>query len=82
MDQNAASGLQQAKSPAKEPVRQDNGTGIREIIASTIWSLCMKMNLPGEEAIKYVNKIKGKMGYLFENMEKVDIQAICRKAKN
>lgn len=42
----------------------------------------MKMNLPGEEAIKYVNKIKGKMGYLFENMEKVGIQAICRKAKN
>lgn len=62
---------------------ENSSPQVLEIIASTIWSLCMKMNLPKEEALEYVNKIKeGKMGYLFENMEKVDIQAERRKAKN
>ena len=49
---------------------------IVEIIAETIWSLCIKMNMPETEAAVYVKKVKERnMGYLFENMEKIDIQA-------
>lgn len=44
---------------------------ILEIIASTIWCLCRKMNVPEEEAIQCVEKVKERqMGYLFENMKK------------
>lgn len=51
-----------------------------EIIASTIWTLCMKMNVPEEEAKQCVEKVKERhMGYLFENMEKMDIQEERRK---
>lgn len=47
-----------------------------EVIASAVWSLCMKMNVPQEEAAQYTRKVReGQMGYWFENMEKMDIQA-------
>lgn len=53
---------------------------VLEIIADTIWSLCMKMNIPPEEAEECVRKVKEQnMGYLFENMEKMDIQEERRK---
>ena len=40
----------------------------------------MKMNVPQEEAKQYVEKVKERqMGYLFENMEKIDIQKERRK---
>lgn len=53
---------------------------VLEIIAGTIWSLCMKMNVPQEEAKQCVEKVKERhMGYLFENMEKIDIQAERKK---
>lgn len=46
-----------------------------ELIASTVWSLCMKMNMPKEEAEQCVQKVRERqMGYWFENMEKMDIQ--------
>ena len=49
---------------------------ILEMIASTLWSLCMKMNLPQNEAEQCVRKVRERqMGYWFENMEKMDIQA-------
>lgn len=39
------------------------------------WNLCMKMNVPQKEAAQYVRKVRErKMGYWFENMEKMDIQ--------
>lgn len=53
-----------------------------EIIAETIWSLCMKMNIPFHEAEECVKKVKDRdMGYLFENMEKMDIQEERRKTE-
>jgi len=53
---------------------------VLEIFAETIWSLCMKMNVPTKEAEECVNKVKERnMGYLFENMEKMDIQEERRK---
>lgn len=55
---------------------------VLEIIAGTIWSLCMKMNVPQEEAKQCVEKVKERhMGYLFENMEKIDIQAERKKTE-
>lgn len=53
---------------------------ILEIFAETIWSLCVKMNVPLREAEKCVEKVKERnMGYLFANMEKMDIQEERRK---
>lgn len=55
---------------------------VLQIIADTIWTLCMKMNVPAEEAKQCVKKVRVRqMGYLFENMEKMDIQAERRKTK-
>ena len=49
---------------------------IKEIYKNVIWSLLMKMNVPTEEARELMGEIGGRgMGYLFENMEKMDIQA-------
>lgn len=49
---------------------------VLDVIASTIWSLCIKINMPVDEAKECVKKVKDRdMGYLFENMEKMDIQA-------
>lgn len=49
---------------------------ILELIAKTVWNLCMKMNVPQDEAEKCVREVRERqMGYWFENMEKMDIQA-------
>lgn len=53
-----------------------------EIIASAVWSLCMKMNMPQDEARQCVEKVRERqMGYWFENMEKMDIQAERRNTE-
>ena len=42
----------------------------------------MKMNVPTEEARELMGEIGGRgMGYLFENMEKMDIQAERRNTQ-
>jgi len=52
------------------------------IIADAMWSLCMKLNVPQEEAVDYVGRVWDRdMGYLFENIEKMDIQEERRKTK-
>lgn len=52
------------------------------VIISVAWSLLMKLNVPVEEAERYVGKIKERqMGYWFENMEKMDIQEERRKTE-
>ncbi len=52
------------------------------IIAKTVQSLCRKLNLTDQETADYVGKVKERnMGYLFENMEKMDIQAERRKTE-
>lgn len=46
-----------------------------EIIVSTIINLCGKLNLTEAETRDLIKKVRdGDMGYLFENMEKMDIQ--------
>ena len=55
---------------------------IKEIYQNILWSLLMKMNVPGEEARELMGEIGGRgMGFLFENMEKMDIQAERRNTQ-
>ena len=45
-----------------------------------MWALLIKMNVPIDEVREMMGEIGGRgMGYLFENMEKMDIQAERRK---
>ena len=49
---------------------------IKKIFQDILWSLQIKMNVPTDEAQKMVEEMEADgMGYLFENMEKIDIQA-------
>ena len=49
---------------------------IKEIYKKILWSLLMKLKVPNEEASNIIGEIGGHdMGYLFENMDKMDIQA-------
>lgn len=51
-----------------------------DIISDILRAFLLKMNLPLEEAEDLVGKVKEKkMGYLFENMEKMDIQEERRR---
>lgn len=68
--------LLEAEKNKMEVIVQKAPEHILEMIASTLWRLCMKMNLPQDEAEQCVRKVRErKMGYWFENMEKMDIQA-------
>ena len=55
---------------------------IKEIYKKILWTLLIKMNVPVEEAREMMGEIGGRgMGYLFENMEKMDIQAERRNTQ-
>ena len=70
-------------STPQEYVREIYGEApkdIQKIIIQVLWSLLMKMGVPVEEAQEAVaNMEEGHMGYLFENIEKMDIQEERRK---
>lgn len=52
---------------------------IKEIYKKILWSLLMKMKVPSEDAWELMGGIGGRgMGYLFENMEEIDIGALKR----
>ena len=52
---------------------------IKEIYKKILWSLLMKMKVPSEDARELMGGIGGRgMGYLFENMEEIDIGALKR----
>lgn len=56
-------------------ILQDASLDVVEIILSTVRSLCRRLNLTTEETTDLLEKIRGgNMGYLWENMEKMDIQ--------
>ena len=47
-----------------------------------MWALLIKMNVPVDEVKEMMGEIGGRgMGYLFENMEKMDIQAERRNTQ-
>ena len=49
---------------------------IKEIYKKILWSLLMKLKVPNEEAGNIIGEIGDRgMGYLFENMDEMDIQA-------
>lgn len=55
---------------------------IKEIYKKILWSLLIKLQVPGDEAQEIMGGIGGQgMGYLFENMDKMDIQAERRNTK-
>ncbi len=55
---------------------KDTPEAILDIIASVMESLCVKIGATEEEMQECVSRVKERrMGYLFENIEKMDIQA-------
>lgn len=55
---------------------------IKEIYKKILWALLIKMNVPVDEVKEMMGEIGGRgMGYLFENMEKMDIQAERRNTQ-
>ena len=59
---------------------KDTPEAILDVIVSVMESLCIKIGASVEETKECVQKVRErKMGYMFENMEKMDIQAERRK---
>ena len=57
-------------------VLRDTPQELLEILQDVFWALLMKMNVPQDEAKELMKHMGVKdMGYLFENAEKMDIQA-------
>ena len=55
---------------------------IIDIIAAVVRSLCTKIHISAEETDDAVQKVREhKLGYLFENMEKIDIQKLRKEAE-
>ena len=55
---------------------------IKNIYKKILWALLIKMNVPVDEVKEMMGEIGGRgMGYLFENMEKMDIQAERRNTQ-
>lgn len=55
---------------------------IKQVYQDIIWALLMKMNVPVDEAQELITKLEVRgMGYLFENAEKMDIQAERQNTK-
>ena len=55
---------------------------IKDIYKKILWALLIKMNVPVDEVKEIMGEIGGRgMGYLFENMEKMDIQAERRNTQ-
>ena len=61
-------------------ILQNTPSQVLQVIADVLYVLLLKENVPVEEAEELVEKVKEKkMAELFENMEKIDIQAERRK---
>ena len=60
----------------------DTPQELMDVLLDVFWALLMKMNVPQEEAQELVENMGVKeVGYLFENAEKMDIQAERRNTK-
>ncbi len=56
---------------------------VEEILVEMVYALCRKINLSDRETKKYIKEARGgNMGYLWENMEKMDIQQERRNTAN
>ncbi len=64
-------------------ILQKASDSVLQIIADTIFALCRKMNVPEQEIEQCVEQVRRRrMGVLFENMQKMDIQAERRKTED
>ncbi len=56
---------------------------VLDIILDVVYLLCRKVNIPGDETREILSQLKEgrNMGYLFENMEHMDIQEERRKTR-
>ena len=69
--------------PADEVNRivRDSPGHVVDVLVSVMESLCFKIDASTEERRQCVRKVREReMGYLFENMEKISIQEMRRKA--
>ena len=82
--QTAADISEFLKLPADEinKIIQESPQEVINIIAAVVGSLCDRVNATQKEKHECVKKVvRRQMGYLFENMEKMDIQAERRKTE-
>ena len=64
-----------------DTIIQDSSDQIIDIIAAVVRSLCTKIHISAKETDEAVQKVREhKLGYLFENMEKIDIEELRRQA--
>ena len=57
-------------------IMNNTNEAILDTFLKVMWNLYMKLNVPPDEAQENLKNVRnGKMGYWFENMEKMDIQA-------
>ena len=57
-------------------IMNNTNEAVFDIFLKVTWNLYMKLNVPPDEAQENLRNVRTeKMGYLFENMEKMDIQA-------
>ena len=75
----SAEDLSEFRKVSEEMVESIYGNApdeIKEIYKKILWSLLMKLKVPNEETSNIIGEIGGHgMGYLFENMDEMDIQA-------
>ncbi|MCC8029682.1 MAG: Rpn family recombination-promoting nuclease/putative transposase [Lachnospiraceae bacterium] len=75
-DENDLREFLQSPKDEVDCILKNSTPSIRRIIRDTLYSLLMKINVPAEEANRYAESVEEcRMGYLFENLEKMDIQA-------
>ena len=61
---------------------KDSPTAVIDIIVMVMRTLCTKMNLTSEETEECIQKVRTRdMGYLWANMEKIDVQAEREKTR-
>lgn len=81
----SAEDLSEFRKVSEEMVESIYGNApdeIKEIYKKILWSLLMKLKVPNEETSNIIGEIGGRgMGYLFENMDEMDIQAERRNTE-
>ena len=61
---------------------KDSPTAVIDIIVMVMRALCTKLNLTSDETEECIQKVRTRdMGYLWENMEKIDVQAEREKSR-
>ena len=61
---------------------KDSPTAVIDIIVMVMRALCTKLNLTSEETEECIQKVRTRdMGYLWENMQKIDVQAEREKSR-